>query len=199
MNYRPLVAALRTPFAPRLRSLRTGRVNPGNGIALLLGGIVCIALACGPAPSDSDFSVDDPSSAANFSGRLLTLDGEETDLQEIEGEVVFLNFWATWCKPCLLEMPSMEDLYNKLSGQGLAMVAVTEEDPAVVRSYLERNAYSFPILLDPQGELAYRFDVRGLPTTVVFDSQREVILRHVGAYSWNTPEMLERFRQLLAD
>ena len=198
MNSWWLIAALRTSFAPRLPFLLTGRVNPGRRIVLALGGIIWIALACGQAPSNSDSAVD-LSSPADFSGRLLTLDGEETDLQQIEGKVVFLNFWATWCKPCLVEMPSMEDLYNKFSGQGLAMVAVTEEDPAIVRSYLERNAYSFSILLDPQGELAYRFDVRGLPTTVVFDSQREVIFRHVGAYSWNTPEMLERFRQLLAD
>jgi len=137
----------------------------------------------------------------DLSGTVKTLDGEDVPLidSDSESEVLFLNLWATWCLPCLEEMPAMASLYQEFSDQGLAMVAVSNEDPEVVRGFLEEHPYPFKILLDPEDTLSLRLNVMALPTTFIVDRQGRIALQQLGAYSWDSPAMIEQFRQLLAD
>jgi len=137
----------------------------------------------------------------DLSGTFKTLDGEDVPLidSDLESKVLFLNLWATWCLPCLEEMPAMASLYQEFSDQGLAMVAVSNEDPEVVRKFLEKHSYPFTILLDPEDILTPRFKVVALPTTLIVDRQGRLALRQLGSYRWDSPAMIEQFRPFLAD
>jgi peroxiredoxin len=137
----------------------------------------------------------------DLSGTFKTLDGEDVPLidSDLESQVLFLNLWATWCLPCLEEMPAMASLYEELSDQGLAMVAISNEDPEVVRQFLEEHPYPFTILLDPEDTLALRLEVMALPTTFIVDRQGRIALRQLGSFSWDSPAMIEQFRPFLAD
>ena len=137
----------------------------------------------------------------DLSGTFKTLDGEDVPLidSDLESKVLFLNLWATWCLPCLEEMPAMATLYEELSDQGLAMVAISNEDPDVVRQFLEEHPYPFTILLDPEDTLALRLEVMALPTTLIVDRQERIALQQIGSYDWDSPVVIEQFRALLAD
>ncbi len=137
----------------------------------------------------------------DLSGTFKTLDGEDVPLidSDLESKVLFLNLWATWCLPCLEELPAMASLYQEFSDQGLTMVAVSSEDPEVVRGFLEEHPYPFTILLDPEDTLALRLEVMALPTTLIVDRQGRIALQQIGSYSWDSPAMIEQFQPLLAD
>jgi|GEM_PF-409390 thiol-disulfide isomerase/thioredoxin len=136
----------------------------------------------------------------DLSGTFKTLEDEDSPLldPDAEGNLVFLNLWATWCGPCLAEMPAMASLYEELSGRGFSMVAVSDEDPETVREFLEESPYPFTILLDPENVLGQRFEVMALPSTFIIDREGRLALRQTGAYHWNAADILEQFEPLLA-
>ena len=112
-----------------------------------------------------------------------------------------INAWATWCGPCRLEMPYLADLHRRLSKEGLAIAAVSWEEPGQVRTFLEETGADYPFLLlsDPDRILQGRFQVIGLPTTLIVDARGRLALHHVGMYVWNSPEVVSRIRHLLAE
>ncbi len=136
----------------------------------------------------------------DLSGTFLNLEGEEVSLldPDEEGSVVFLNSWATWCSPCLAEMPAMASLYQQLSESGFSMVAVSDEDPETVRDFLVDSPYPFKILVDPEDVLGERFAVTMIPTTFIIDREGRLALRQTGAYHWDAAAAIEQFEPLLA-
>ncbi len=137
----------------------------------------------------------------DLSGSLSTLDGKRVPLQELKGKALLINAWATWCGPCRLEMPYLADLHRRLSKEGLAIAAVSWEEPGAVRTFLEETGADYPFLLlsDPDRILQGRFQVTGLPTTLIVDARGRLALHHVGMYVWNSPEIVSRIRHLLAE
>lgn len=135
---------------------------------------------------------------ADLSGDFRTLDGQSVSLDQYRNGILFLNVWATWCGPCRAEMPDMATLYERLSGEGLSMVAVTDEDPQTVSQFLKGSPYPFTVLLDPSGTLTKRFDIDGIPTTFVIDREGRLALRKVGSYDWGSADSVRLFRQLLS-
>lgn len=113
---------------------------------------------------------------------LATLDGTAVDLARIAGdnELVVVNFWATWCQPCRIEMPQLERLYAEYGEQGLEVLAISAEDRATVETFLAAHPYSFPILLDPDGVVTRRYGVEAIPTTVMVDTDGHVIRTRTG-------------------
>ena len=131
--------------------------------------------------------------------RLPAVAGQDVDLRSFAGRVVVLNFWASWCGPCVEEMPSLETLYRTLAPRGLVVLAVSaDEDEAALLSFLERAPVTFPVLRDPGGRVAgSRYRVTGYPSTFVIDGAgviREVFL---GPVQWDTPAALDHLRALL--
>ncbi len=130
--------------------------------------------------------------------RLPGLDGSMTDLAAFRGRVVVLNFWASWCPPCVHEMPSLEGLHRALGAEGLVVVGVSvDEDEEAVRRFVKEQGITFPILKDPDGhhaEAAYR--TLDFPTTFVIDRDGILRRRYVGPTQWDTPAALDHFRQL---
>jgi peroxiredoxin len=97
---------------------------------------------------------------------LETLDGEVITLSELQGQVVVVNLWATWCPPCRAEMPALERVWNDYRDQGLLILAVDQrEPPATVSAFAEEFGLSFPILLDRDGAVGARYQLRAYPTT----------------------------------
>jgi peroxiredoxin len=100
---------------------------------------------------------------------LYSLDGHPVRLKDQRGKVVLLNFWATWCPPCREEMPLFEKLHREQRDKGLVLLAVSDEEPETVRSFLRQNGYTFPILLDPGRTVFDHYRVQGIPATKILD------------------------------
>jgi thiol-disulfide isomerase/thioredoxin len=110
---------------------------------------------------------------------------------------VLLNFWASWCPPCIEEMPAMQALYEDLGGEGFEIVAVNlQEDPETVRSFMDEHGFDFPVLLDRDGSVAREYGVRGIPTSYVVDPRGRLVAMYVGPYEWNGDDITEALRAL---
>lgn len=129
---------------------------------------------------------------------LESLDGELVELGDFEGRVVFLNFWATWCAPCVEEMPAMQELSDAYEEKGLAMVAINvRENRSRVSEFVDMLGVDYTILLDPDGRAVRDFNVRGYPTTIIIGRNGEVIGTKLGFHRWDDPQTMEAFGALL--
>jgi len=130
--------------------------------------------------------------------RLPSLAGGEVDLRSQRGKVVVLNFWATWCPPCVAEMPSLERLHRALSPEGLSVVTVsTDEDEADLRRFVSEHALTLPVLKDPGGRVAGEYRTTGYPETFVLDREGRLLEHVVGPDEWDSPERIAGLRRLL--
>jgi peroxiredoxin len=130
---------------------------------------------------------------------LQTLDGREARLSDYRGHVVFLNFWATWCAPCRVEMPAIEQLYRELRPKGFSVLAVSTdpEGPTVTRPYRDALGLTFTIAHDPEMQVGRLFGVRALPLTFVVDRQGIITHQIFGSRDWTEPEARNGIRKLL--
>jgi cytochrome c biogenesis protein CcmG, thiol:disulfide interchange protein DsbE len=116
------------------------------------------------------------------------------------GHVTLVNIWATWCHPCLREMPSLERLYHVYGSRGfrVAAVSIDAADPAPVLDYVRRLGLSFDILHDKSGAIQQAYQTIGVPTTFLIDKQGRISYIAIGAKNWDSPENLKRVDRLLA-
>ncbi|MDY0290770.1 MAG: TlpA disulfide reductase family protein [Desulfuromonadaceae bacterium] len=163
-------------------------------VCLLCG----LMLACdkGGSADGSAGRVNMGTVAPNFT--LENMQGEEVTLSDLQGKVVLVNFWATWCPPCRQEMPSMESLYRHLKDQGFEMLAINVEKngPEAVSSFLSDKSHSFPILFDPQAQVQRLYNVSKYPETFVVDRNGIVVEHVVGAIDWMQPSVVEYLENL---
>ncbi len=133
--------------------------------------------------------------------RLMDLDDVVHSLPDYQGKVVFLNFWATWCGPCKVEMPAMEALYQAFRSQGMEILAVSvdQQGAAVTRPFKEAMGLSFPILHDSDYQVGLTYGARTLPMTYVIDRQGIIRQRVFGARDWNSPEARTLMSELLEE
>ncbi|MFO7543552.1 MAG: TlpA disulfide reductase family protein [Thiobacillus sp.] len=145
--------------------------------------------------------------AAGFEKRAATpapsleaedIGGVVRTLADYRGKVVLLNFWASWCPPCLREMPSMERLRLRMAGRPLEIVALdSAETLEEVKTYLDRVKLGFPILLDPFGANTKRWKVFALPTSFLLDAEGHVRYVLTGPTEWDEGEALQVIETLL--
>jgi peroxiredoxin len=170
----------------------------------LLVALAFLAAAPGTAAASSDpaaaLSLMTPKPvkrAADF--RVSAPDNRPLALADFKGKVVFLNFWATWCKPCEEEMPAMQRLHDALAHEGLALIAVsTDEGSAEVEEFAARLGLRFPILWDPSKAAAEAYQAYRFPETLLIDRDGVVVERYIGPREWDSPLYVERIRRLLA-
>ena len=106
---------------------------------------------------------------------LKDLHGKKYTLSELRGKIVMVNFWATWCGPCRLEMPELDTLYTHFQSQGLVVLSITDEDPFKVNSFIAPNGYHPPVLIDSKGEVHKQFHIEGIPRTFVINRDGKLV------------------------
>jgi len=131
--------------------------------------------------------------------QLWDLDGKAVSLAAYRGKVVLINFWATWCGPCRVEMPGMELLYRQLKGKGFEILAVStdRQGAAVTRPFREALGLTFPILHDSDFRVGQSYGVVSLPMSFIVDRKGVVTHRIPGARNWQAPGTAESIQKLL--
>jgi peroxiredoxin len=112
---------------------------------------------------------------------LLNIQGEEIHLSRLRGQPTLINFWATWCAPCRLEMPAMQDRFDKFSAEGLQILAVNFDEPLEdVQAFADEFNLTFNVLLDPGGIIQRAYRIRGYPTSFFLDANGVIRVIHIG-------------------
>ncbi|MCY4614693.1 MAG: TlpA disulfide reductase family protein [Nitrospira sp.] len=172
--------------------------------------IVLSAVACDSGYSDQEESSGNAiavrrappamgSPAPEF--RLIDLQGNRQALPDYQGKVVLLNFWATWCGPCRVEMPSMEQVYQDLKDEDFAILAISSDPQGsiVTRPFVASQGLTFPILHDSDYRVSGNYGVRTLPMSFLIDRNGTLSHRVFGARDWNSPEARELIHGLLRE
>lgn len=134
----------------------------------------------------------------DFNGR--TEDSQTLSLAMLRGKVVLLNFWASWCQECRAEMPMFERLHREFKARGLNVVGINvREDPKAVREYSKTLGLTFPLVLDPKGEINAAYGVIGLPTTFLFGRDGRAVALAIGPRAWTSAPARSLIQTLLAE
>jgi peroxiredoxin len=151
---------------------------------VLMAGTAFAADAGGPAPSFT----------------LAALTGQQAALSQYKGQVVMVNFWATWCGPCQQEMPLLDQMYKKYKPAGFTLIGVNvdKEGPAV-KDLMARKPVSFPVLLDPANQVSKAYHVDEMPSSVLIDRKGEIRYIHRGYRPGDENEYQDRIRQLIRE
>jgi len=157
-------------------------------VGLLL--ILALALAaCGSPAGDVSEGISEGKRAPDFS--LESLEGGEVSLSDHRGDVVLINFWATWCAPCRAEIPAIEAVHQARQNDGFVVLGVNyQEAREVVEPFTRRLAMTYPVLLDERGRVMDTYRAIGLPMSILVDREGIIRVRHTGVL---TEEQLERY------
>jgi len=136
-------------------------------------------------------------SPADYRWPFKTSEGHPFYLEQLREEVIFLNFWATWCPPCIAEMPSIERLYQAY-GDRVQFIMMTTEDPAVVQSFMDKNGYTFPIYIQHY-EVPEIFATNSIPTTYIIDRSGHIRMKKKGAAKWDAGKIKTLLDTLLTE
>lgn len=164
------------------------------GIVGVLAGALVVGLALTPALKP----VGVESAAPDFRA-VDVMTGDTVDLDRYEDEVVLLNIWATWCTPCVTEMPSIQRLHDALAGHGLKVVAVSVDggDSESVRAWAQERGLTFDILHDRTGRIERDYQTTGVPESFVIDRDGIIVKKVIGAAEWDHPTQVDLMRRLL--
>ena len=125
---------------------------------------------------------------------LSDLEGKSFDLNLYEGNVIILNIWATWCKPCIAEFESLEKVKEKFKDKNIKIVAVSNEDLKLINSFLDKRKFNLEFI-KLNGDLSY-FNAYSLPTTLVFDKNGDESFRLTGGVDFNTNNFIEKIYEI---
>ena len=154
--------------------------------------LVCLLASCGQRPEVAEVGKPAP----DFT--LVDTKGKTWKLAELKGQVVFLNFWATWCPPCREEMPSMQEVHASLPEDKFTMLAVlSNDDPALADAMAAKIGTTFPILIDPANKAGQAYGLTGVPETYIIDKQGILREKFMGAVHWDSVESLQMLNKYI--
>jgi peroxiredoxin len=132
--------------------------------------------------------------------KLPARGGSEISLSKYRGQVVMINFWASWCGPCRQEMPLLETIHKKYKPLGFTMLGVNvEPDSALADEFLKKTPVSFPVAYDRDSKISKLFDVRGMPSTVIIDRKGNARVIHRGYRPGDENQYLDHIRALVRE
>ena len=165
---------------------------------LIIGGFICAQpVGARRGRRGGQGRQDDTADTSGLVGQpapaldLVALDGSAVKLSELKGSVVLLDFWATWCPPCVASLPHVQQMSQdkELAAKGLKVLAVNDqEDKETVQGFVRDNHYGFTVPLDPTGAARHAFRVQGLPTTVVVGKDGKIKSVFVGVWAGSAKE-----------
>lgn len=146
----------------------------------------------GYKPGPKEGSVAPPFSLTNASGQSVSL-------QQYSKQLVLVNFWATWCSPCVSEMASLERLYQKYKDQGFVVLAISVDEDGwkSIDAFLKKHPVTFPILLDSEFHVAELYGTYRIPESYLIDNKGQIVEKILGAKEWDSPEVLAKIEKLL--
>ena len=175
------------------------RLRGWVGRAPAAGALAWLAVLCLCWPSLSQAQYDKsawPATLATPSLDVQDLTGRRWTTADLRGRVVVLNFWASWCGPCLAELPSLQTLHQSSDDQAVVLAINVKEWERTVRAFVARTQLRLPGVLDSQGALTRQWGVRIYPTTVLIDPQGRARWRVVGEVNWTSPLATSWLRDL---
>jgi thiol-disulfide isomerase/thioredoxin len=140
--------------------------------------------------------------AAGFlaGGAISNANAQQFDMAAYKGQVVYLDFWASWCVPCRLSFPWMDELQREYSGKGFTIVAINvDHDGDAARQFLEQVPASFKIVYDPSGKIAQKYPLKGMPTSFLIGRDGVVRFEHDGFSNAHRDEYLAHINALIAE
>jgi thiol-disulfide isomerase/thioredoxin len=144
-----------------------------------------------------ELSAESTGEIVNIDWTVKALDGTEVNLKDYaQGKTIFLNFWATWCPPCVAEMPSIDTLYG-LFGETMAFVCVSNESAEMLKDFIKEKKYSFPVFY-AETPSPPELNAAALPTTFIIASDGKILLKHVGGADWAHESVIAFLRERLA-
>jgi peroxiredoxin len=177
-------------------------MNKIISVALLLAALLLFPSCTGRSQGNSSPAtaglrlLSQPVSARDFS--LSTINGETITLSELEGKIVFLYFWTTWCGVCRDGMPSLEALHNRYVDTDFKIFAVNVmEGHSTVSDFMDENEFSFTVLLDENGRVSDNYGVQALPTSFIIDRNGMIAIRLLGGTDWDAPNVHNTLESLL--
>lgn len=138
--------------------------------------------------------------AAAPSFQYVDASGQLKSSADLKGKVVLINFWASWCPPCLAEMPSLDELYKKLKdNQNMVFLFMNEdENPEAGKKLIQKNGYSMPIS-SRAGEIPSDYFTGSLPTTIILDKKGVIVFKHTGMADYDTEKFEKQLKDLMAE
>ncbi len=137
-------------------------------------------------------------SKVDINWNLKSTDGTEFNLEEkFKDKVVFINFWATWCPPCIAEMPTIEKLYQKYKDK-IAFAMISKEDIGMIEDFRNRNKYTFPVY-QIEMDIPEVFNLTIIPATFIISPDRKIALKHVGGADWSHEDVMKYLDELIDD
>jgi thiol-disulfide isomerase/thioredoxin len=145
--------------------------------------------------SPSIENVEQRAILTNYNWKLKGINTVDYDFTEAQHKVVIINFWATWCPPCIAEMPSLQDLYNDYKDQ-VVFVFVTSEGTEKVTPFMDKNNYNLPIynMMSREPDL---LSTQSIPTTYLINKKGEIVIKKTGAANWNSTKVRNQLDELL--
>lgn len=117
------------------------------------------------------------------------------DLEELKGKPIFINYWASWCPPCIAEMPSVQNLYDNYKDK-VHFIFINNENPSVVEEFMKKNNYSLPTH-NFMGGVTELFEISTLPTTIIINPQGRKVMQKTGAAKWDSNKMFTMFDEMV--
>lgn len=145
---------------------------------------------------DPDLIDGEKQKITNYQWTLKSLSEENINFSDSKGQVVFINFWATWCAPCIAEMPNLQLLYDEYKNR-VDFYFVTNDDPEKIKKFKTENNYTFPVFI-PISKYPKVLKVEVLPTTYLLDKSGLVMMKELGVANWNSAFMRKTLDDLLA-
>ena len=162
----------------------------------VLIGVLVVALIAVVAESTREPITEVGDTAPGF--ELVTDDGQRLTRSQFGGQLLVLNFWATWCGPCIEELPSLNQFQKRFASSGVVVLGVSvDQNERAYRQFLKRAGVTFRTSRDPQADLSSRYGTFKYPETYVIDRNGKVVQKHIGPRDWMDERLLAEIKALL--
>lgn len=130
---------------------------------------------------------------------LTDINQNKLKLSELKGSVVFINFWSTWCEPCIDELPSIELLFRRFSKySSFELITILfKDDRQKAFRYMKEHGYTFPVYVNPDGSAAKKFNITGVPETFIIDKKGVLRDKKIGPEQWDSPIIIETLHSMI--